>query len=113
MKILKNKFAKIILTMLGVISITIISSCNNDDEAPATPVQLPTNSNFIRCKIDDVAYEATGTQITTLSDASAFNFRSDAATGIGMHFSLMGAPTVSTYSLNGSNCTSSTLAFKK
>ena len=105
MKILKNKFAKIILTMLGVILITLISSCNNDDEAPAPPIPLPTaNSNFIRATIDGIAYEATGAQVTALADASAFNFRSD-ATGTGMHFSLMGAPTVQSYTLNSSNGT--------
>lgn len=99
MKTIKNTVAAFFITLL------LFSSCNNDDDN-TTPLPNPpasSNSIFIRCKIDGVAYESTGTQITTLSDASAFNFRSDTATGIGMHFSLMGVPTVSTYSLNSSN----------
>lgn len=97
MKTLKNTFATMLIALLTI-------SCNNDDDSVATPAPAPaTNTNFIRAKVDGVDYQAIGTQITTLTDASAFNFRSDAATGIGMDFSIMGTPTVGTYTLNSSN----------
>ena len=84
--------------------ISIITfSCSKDDETPAPATPLPTaNTNFIRATIDGVAYEATGSQITTISDVSAFNINSD-ATGTGFAFSIMGAPSVRLYSFNSSN----------
>lgn len=108
MKILKNKFAKIILTMLGLISIAIISSCNNDDEAPAPPVQLQTNSNFIRCKIDGVAYDAPVAQILADQNSFALNIRTDISggvSGVGLDFSIIGQAAVGTYTVNPSNLT--------
>ena len=95
MKTLKNTFAALVIAL-------VTFSCNNDDDNSTTPTPS-TNDNFIRAKVDGIDYEATGAQITTLTDASAFNFRSDAATGIGMDFSIMGTPTVGTYTLNSTN----------
>ena len=99
MKTIKSSLALLFIALL-------LFSCGNDDDNTVTPLPNPpatSDTNLIRCNIDGVAYEATGSQITTLSDASAFNFRSDAATGIGMDFSIMGTPTVRSYSLNSSN----------
>ena len=109
MKIIKDKFAKTILTVLSVISVALIASCNNDGEDPATIVQLPTtNSNFIRCKIDGVAYEAPVAQILADQNSYAWNFRSDVSggvSGVGLDFSIIGQAAVGTYTVNPSNLT--------
>lgn len=97
-----NNFPKVILVAITFLSISIIASCSKED-APAPTNPLPTaNTNFIRALIDGVAYEATGAQVTTLSDATAFNINSDAS-GTGFALSIMGVPSVGSYSLTNSN----------
>ncbi len=91
------------LKTIAILCIALFTiSCNNDNDAITTQAPV-VNNNFIRAQVDGVNYEAVGSQITTLSDATAFNFRSDEATGIGMHFSIMGLPNVATYTLNSTN----------
>lgn len=98
MKTLKKTFAILLL-------VSVTFSCSKDDAPAPAENQLPTAStNFIRASVDGIAYEAIGAQVTTLSDASAFNINSD-ATGTGFALSIMGAPSVRSYSLTNANGT--------
>lgn len=97
MKTLKNTLAILLLTLFSI-------ACSNNDENPTpTPVA---NDNYIRCKIDGVNYQVTGTAVTGAQNSLAFNFRSDiSGGGIGMDFSLNGQAMVGTYSPNYANAT--------
>ena len=97
MKVAKNFFVSLFFLM-------IVMSCSKKDDAPAPSPAPASNNNFIKAMVNGVAYEATGSQINTLSDASAFNFGSD-GNGTGMDFAITGAPTVKTYTFTSSNTT--------
>ncbi len=94
-------------TLLKTIAILFISlltfSCGNDDDNSTN--QIPsTSTDFIRCKIDGVAFEATGASIIADQNDIAFNMNSDVRSGgIGMDFSFFGQAAVGTYTVNPSN----------
>lgn len=97
MKTLKNTFAILLITLISI-------SCSHSDDSPAPT--SPSNDNFIRCKIDGVDYEVTGTAITGAQNSLAFDFRSDiSGGGTGMDFSINGQAAVGSYSLTYSNAT--------
>lgn len=100
---------KTLLKTLAILFISLLTiSCNNDDNNSTTPTPIPsTSSDFIRCKIDGVAFEATGANIIADQNEIAFNINSDVRSGgIGMDFSFFGQATVGTYTVNPSNLTS-------
>lgn len=96
MKTLKNTLAILLITLLSF-------SCNNDDDNSTN--QIPsTSTDFIRCKIDGIAFEATGANIIADQNEIAFNMNSDVRSGgIGMDFSFFGQAAVGTYTVNPSN----------
>jgi hypothetical protein len=88
-------------TILFVAMITI--SCNKDDDNSSATVA---NDNFIRCKVDGVAYEITGDQIFNYKDASGFNITFDnTVLTTGIDIALAGIPTVQTYTCNSTTLT--------
>ena len=99
----KNTFAILIMTLLSM-------SCSNSDDNPTpNPTPSPTAStNFLRCKIDGIAYEASITNILADQNTVAWNFRTDIAggvSGIGLDFSVNGQAAVGTYNFNTTNVT--------
>ncbi len=94
-KILKFKF--ILILALATLS---CSKNENNSTTPSTEI----NDNFIRCKVDGVAYEITGNQIYNYKDASGFNigFKNTVLT-TGIDMALSGIPIVQTYTCNPSN----------
>jgi hypothetical protein len=98
MKTLKNTIAILLISLLAI-------CCNNDGDSTTNPTPTSSN-NFIRCKIDGVAYEAPVTNILADQNELAWNFRSDIsgnASGIGLDFSITGQATVGTYTFNTTN----------
>lgn len=99
MKTLKNTFVILFISLLTF-------SCSNNDDDATTPLPS-TSSDFIRCKLDGVAFEATGATILADQNEIAFNMNSDVRSGgIGMDFSFFGQAAVGTYTVNPSNLTS-------
>lgn len=99
MKTLKNTFAILLIALFAI-------SCNNNDDNPSETSIPPVvaNDNYIRCKIDGVAYAVSGAAITGAQNSNAFDFRSDiSGGGIGMDFSLSGQAAVGTYTFNTTN----------
>jgi hypothetical protein len=98
---------KNILITLAILFIALsIISCNKDDDSnPSTPLPA-TKDNFIRCKVDGIAYEITGDQIFNYKDASGFNiaYKNTIAT-TGIDIALFGVPIVQTYTCNSTNLT--------
>jgi hypothetical protein len=97
----RNTFAILIMTLLSM-------SCSNSDDNPIpNPTPTPTSSaNFLRCKIDGVAYEAPIANIIADQNTVAWNIRSDisgGASGVGFDFSIKGQAAVGTYTFNMSN----------
>ncbi len=93
------------ITFAFLFSALLILSCNNDDDNATTPTPT-TSTNFIKCKIDGVAYEAPVSNILANQNEVAWNFRSDisgGANGIGLDFSINGQAAVGTYTFNTTN----------
>lgn len=102
---------KTIQTTIAILFITLFSiSCSSSDDNPAPAPTAPaaTNNNFIRCKIDGLAYEAPVNNILADQNTVAWNFRSDISdgvSGIGLDFSINGQAAVGTYTFNTTNVT--------
>jgi uncharacterized lipoprotein NlpE involved in copper resistance len=94
---------KTILKTITIFLITLFAfSCNKDDNKSNTP---SVNDNFIRAKINGVAYEATGSAIHSHYDGVGFDIDSKDASYTGMDFYILGEATVGTYNFVSSNST--------
>ena len=81
---------------------TLAFSCNKNDDGSSTP-EPSTNDNFIRAKVDGVAYEATGSNITREQNEPAFNMSTTYfGGGTGLDFSIRGEATIGTYNFSNS-----------
>ncbi len=98
------KTIKLIFIILGVGILAVACSKKNNETAVPPPAA---NSNFIKAKIDGVAYEAAANSIMADQNEIAWNVRSfNTVESIpGMDFSIMGQAVVGTYSFNSSNLT--------
>lgn len=98
------KKIKLIFIILGVVILAVACSKKNNETAVPTPPPAA-NSNFIKAKIDGVAYEAAANSIMADQNEIAWNVRSsNTAAGIsGMDFSIMGQARVGTYNFNALN----------
>jgi hypothetical protein len=93
---------KTILTTITFLLITLSMSCNKDDGETQNSTA---NDNFIRAKIDGVAYEVTGTALHGSLDEQGFDLDSRNSTSTGMDFYIIGNVAVGTYNFSTANVT--------
>ena len=98
---------KTIKKTIAILSLVLLTfSCSKDDKnpVPVAPPQASANTNFIRCNVDGVPYEITGTKIYNYKDAAGFNIAfNNTVLNTGIDMAIKGVPTVQSYTCNSSN----------